>query len=434
MRAERGRPPWLPFVALLILVACSAPAVSPAVGPDPIRIGIVTSCEGTFVGDRDPTLAGAELPLIQRGARPVGPSPWDGITGGSVAGRPVELVIGCERWGDRRTTISAFSRLVEQAGVDIVVGPLWAQDGIATREFARAHPDVTFLATDSEQATTLGRSVPNLYRFEPDQYQWNAPLGVYARRTLGWKSAATFGEGSPVGWQVDGFVAAFCSLGGQVTPADRLTSAPSRSTDPGSLISSVPGTVDGLFVTSMTGGGTLGGTGTVIPRWERTHAPLKRHLLVGWGLLYPPDRRLLGVVGASSDPFKATPAWNRYRTALSDAFPDLQDPGWVNQPYYDAVEPVLEALEQVGGDLSDGQRRFATALAHLRYHSPEGLITLDRHHQAVAPIYLGRVVMSDRGPRVKQITVFEHVHQTLPGYFSPTSPPPSFTQPPCRSG
>src|SRR5262249_51162220 len=157
------------------------------------------------------------------------------------------------------TTISAFSDLVERRGADIVIGPLWAQDGIATREYARAHPDVTFIATDSEQATTLKRSVPNLYRFEPDEYQWNAALGIYARRSLGWSGAATFGEGSPVGWQVGGFIAGFCALGGHITMADRLSTAPAPSVDPGSMVSRVSGMVDGLFVTAMTGGGTLGG-------------------------------------------------------------------------------------------------------------------------------------------------------------------------------
>lgn len=215
--------------------------------------------------------------------------------------------------------------------------------------------------------------------------------------------------------------------------ADRFFTDPSLTVDAGSIVPKIPGSVDGLFLTGLTGGGKFGGTGTVVPRWRQTHPPLKQRLLVGWGLLYPPDRGLRGVVGASSDPFRATPAWNRYNTALAQAFPGLQDPNYYNQPYYDGVKPVLKALAQVNGDLSDGQRRFAAALARLRYHAPEGLITLDRRHQAIAPIYLGRVVVTNGKPRVKQIGVVKHVHQTLGGYFSPTSPAPSQTQPACRS-
>ena len=173
------------------------------------------------------------------------------------------------------------------------------------------------------------------------------------------------------------------------------------------------------------------------PRWEQAHAPLKRHLLVGWQLLYPkPDPRAPWRCWSELGSFRpATPAWHQYLKAFSDAFPGYDDPYLTNQPYYDGVEPVLEALEQVNGDLSDGQRRFADALAHLRYHSPEGLITLDRRHQAIAPIYLGRVVVPAHGkPYVKQIDVFKHVHQTLGGLLLTDVPRHRARHsPPCRS-
>jgi len=179
----------------------------------------------------------------------------------------------------------------------------------------------------------------------------------------------------------------------------------------------------------------LGGTGTAVPRWAKLHPPLGRHLLVGWAVLSN-DPRLLGVVGSNPDPwFSPTPAWRRYTADFHKAFPNVFDPSLNNQPYYDAVEPVLEALAQVHGDLSGGERRFASALAHLRYHSPEGLITLDARHQAIAPIYLYKVERRHGGGiHVKQIGELPHVHQTLDGYFSPTSPAPSFTQPACHRG
>jgi branched-chain amino acid transport system substrate-binding protein len=434
MRADRPGALVASIVALLTLVGCSASPVAPAAGTDPIRIGVITICEGTFAENQDAALAGAELPFIQRGARLIGTVPQEGVTSVSVGGRPVELVSACERYGDRSTTISALSSLVERSRADIVVGPLWQGDSIAVREYARYHPDVTFIATGNEQSATLRRPVPNQYRFDPDAEQWNAALGTYARRTLGWKSAATLSEGDPTGWQVAGFVAGFCSIGGRIAMADRLFTDKSLAVDPGPLVAKIPSTVDGLFLTGITGGGPkFGGTGRAVPRWRQTHPLLRQHLLIGWGLLYPPDPALRGVVGASPDPFRSTPAWDAYNTAFAQAFPGLQDPYYFNQPYYDGVEPVLQALRQVNGDLSEGQRRFAAALAHLRYHSPEGLITLDRRHQAIAPIYLGRVAGPGADAPVVQIGVVKHVHETLGGYFSPTSPPPSATQPACRS-
>ena len=80
--------------------------------------------------------------------------------------------------------------------------------------------------------------------------------------------------------------------------ADRFFTDPSLTVDAGSIVPKIPGSVDGLFLTGLTGGGKFGGTGTVVPRWRQTHPPLKQRLLVGWGLLYPPDRGLRGDVWA----------------------------------------------------------------------------------------------------------------------------------------
>ena len=346
MRAKRPRSLVASIVGLVTLVGCSASRSTPAASADPIRIGVVTVCEGPFSENLDATLAGAELPFIERGAQPLGSSPKEGITSVSLGGRPVELLNACERWGDRSTTISALSSLVEDSGADIVIGPLWANDSIAVREYARAHPDITFIATGNEQSPTLKRTVPNLYRFEPDVYQWNAVLGSYARRNLGWDSAATFGDSDVPGFQVAGFIAGFCSLGGQIAMSDRLFLDQSRTCDPGSLVSKIPPQVDGLFLTGTTAGGAVGGTMTMAPRWERAHPPLKRHLLVGAQLLYPPYRVLRGVVGSSPDPFRMTPAWSRYGEALDQRSPISTTPSTSTSPTTTASSPRSKHLSR----------------------------------------------------------------------------------------
>ena len=70
------------------------------------------------------------------------------------------------------------------------------------------------------------------------------------------------------------------------------------------------------------------------------------------------------------------------------AFPDLDAHTVFPVVYYDAMAAVLQALEQVHGDLSGGERQFQTALAKVRLESPIGPIHLDQDRQAVAPIYL----------------------------------------------
>jgi branched-chain amino acid transport system substrate-binding protein len=97
------------------------------------------------------------------------------------------------------------------------------------------------------------------------------------------------------------------------------------------------------------------------------------------------------------------------------------------------MEPVLEALQKVQGDLAHGERPFQKALARLRFRAPNGVTSLDARRQAIAPIYLGRVEKNPRGKLVvRQIAVLPNVEQTFGGYFSPATPPPGRTQPKCK--
>ena len=156
-----------------------------------IRIGMVVDCYGGFAFSRDLIMAGAELPLIQRGARLAGDHPSDGIVGASVASRPVRLLTACEAWADKSTTITGLSDLVERQHADVVVAPGFSGDSIAVHDYAQHHPRVTFFLTGFEQSATLKHPLRNVFRFEPDSVMWSAGLGSYAYNTLGWRDAAT---------------------------------------------------------------------------------------------------------------------------------------------------------------------------------------------------------------------------------------------------
>ncbi len=279
-----------------------------------IRIGVVVDCAG-FSFQLQQTIAGAELPLIQRGATLRGKQPSGGLNGATVAGKPVTLLTACKTFGDRSTVISALSKLVEIEGADIVIGPSQNRDAIAVREYARSHPNTTFIAAGGEQATTLKHTVPNLYRFLPDPVQLFAGLGAYARHTLGWKTAATVSNSDESSWpSVAGFDTEFCSLGGHIPNVDRVWV--DRDDDQGRHL---PTGVDGVFLQGG-GFGPFGGSGSFVPKWGKLHPPVGRHLVVGWSVLWPVPQ-LVGVVGASTDPYKSTPAWQHYLDAFAKAFP-----------------------------------------------------------------------------------------------------------------
>jgi hypothetical protein len=75
------------------------------------------------------------------------------------------------------------------------------------------------------------------------------------------------------------------------------------------------------------------------------------------------------------------------------------------------------------------------ALARIRFDSPEGQYRVDARHQAITPIYLGRMQRGANGKlEVRQTRVVPEVEQTFGGYFSGTTPAPSRIQPTCRHG
>jgi branched-chain amino acid transport system substrate-binding protein len=374
-------------------------------------------------------LAGAELPLVARGAKLSGRHPSDGIEGPVVGGRRVKLTIGC---ADTQTTMLAEARrLVELDRVDVVVGPLGPTAGLALREYARRQPEVTFVAGPSA-APELTRSdpAPNVFRFFADTAQSTAGLGSYAFRELGWRRAAIVGWDHPFEWaQAAGFVAEFCALGGTVDRRLWTTG------DESSLAAAVPRTVDGVFVA-----GGLGAPERFLSRYATLRAPLAQHVVVSgaaWVRRGMADRlgaRLDGVVSGFSLPFELTPAERAYVASFREAFPTLPGEAATSilvLPYALAVEATLEALEQNGGAVG---RPLQARLAALELRSPLGLIRLDPNRQAIAANFLSRFESTRRKLVLRTLRVVPAVDASFGGYFRPTSPPPTRRLPVCQPG
>ena len=412
-------------------------AVAGCSGADaPVRIGLLTDCRGLFSSYEDGALAGAELPLVERGARLRDGRPSGGVSSATVAGRDVEFVRGCTEQSEHTVLVEEARRLVEDEGVDAVVGPMGEADSLVAREVARRYPDVIFIPTLSgAQELTLRRPAPNVFRFDTDEAQDVAGLGSYAYRQLGWRRAAVVTDVTPVGWQEEaGFVAEFCALGGKVT---------ARYVTPVDLDSPVVARAlreaDG--VASLVYGGTFTPP-TFVPALARAVGSPRTRLVVGTYVLEDSNALVPvtgvpdGVVGASSiPPANATPAMRRYRRAFSTAFPGLP-PTDAETPvvlaFHDAMEGLLRGIEASDGDLSDGRRRLRAELARVRLDLPSGPALLDRNRQAVRRTYLKRIVGGRGGKRTFELVrVVPGVEQTFAGLLS-GAPAPGPGSQPCR--
>jgi len=428
MRADRlGSRILLPFgvlVAGLVTMASGCGGGKAGV----IRIGVLSDCESSFASGYEATIAGAELPLILRGAALRGPNPSDGVKGASVAGKPVELVVRCVREFSRASTLAALRLLVERDRVDVVVGPNGPADGLVVRDYAKRRPGITFVYPGFDGAVTLNDAAPNVFRYRVTMAQWGAGLGWYAYRRLGWRHAVTIGNIEP---GPAGFIAEFCSLGGKIARRLWLDGG-----DLGALVAKIPKTgVDGVFLpTSLFSYDTE----SFVATWADRHPDLAQWLVAGDGIvtvgLGAKDKRLLGVVASNPTPWSATHAWATYSAELRRAFPRGKADPIVALDFFDSVEPAVEALEQVHGDLSRGERRLMDALARLKFDSPEGPRRLDSNHQAIGVIYLGKMVRDEKGKlTVRTIRVVPNVDQSFGGYFSGTTAV-SRTQPSCKRG
>src|SRR5512134_19553 len=123
MRADRSR------VALLLAVASLAVGGAGCSGGErPMRIGLLTDCRGIFSGYEDGMLAGAELPLLRRGARLTNGQPSGGVSEARAAGRNLELIRGCTEESEHSILVEEVRRLVEVEGVDAVVGAIGESD------------------------------------------------------------------------------------------------------------------------------------------------------------------------------------------------------------------------------------------------------------------------------------------------------------------
>jgi branched-chain amino acid transport system substrate-binding protein len=413
-----------------------------------IKIGILSDCAGDFGAWYNADIGGAQAYFIAHdGAKPNGPVPTDGITGGSIAGHPIDIVgYGCSD-DTAAKALSEVRRLVEADGAQVVIGPLSGDEGIAVANYAKTQPDKTFInGTSGAQDMTLKVRAPNVYRFNGDGAQWSAGVGDYVYRHWGWRHAAVIMDDYAFGWtSAAGFIADFCADGGTVT---RIY-PPLGTTDYSSYIAQIPQHTDGLF-------SAVGGSGLLdlLKQYVQVRGPFKPHTLAG--NIFIPDPATLAAVGpstigavygTSTTEDTTSPNAAAYIAALKQAYPaktsSLPAPGTLASlassvftvNYYDAAWALDKALTAVHGDLSNGQAALHAALAHTALpDAPYGPITLDQNRQAIITNYIGEVTPPPPGsklPGMKTIYAVPDVTESFGGLFTPTTPSPGRGEPPC---
>jgi branched-chain amino acid transport system substrate-binding protein len=389
-----------------------------------IKVGVTATLEGTYTVLGEDGIRGFQTALKKYGT--------------TVGGKQLEFIIASTD-ATPDSAVRAARKLVEQDKVDLMLSPLSGDEGIAVKNYAKTHPEITFInAASGAQETTYVDPAPNFYRFNMDGAQWQAGLGNYIYKNKGYKKIATVGEDySFVYTQVFGLVLEYCAAGGQVTNRQWV---PLGTKDFASVIAAMPDDVDAIYL-------GLGGGDAVNFLNQYQQAGGKAHLIGGSIMVDQTilsakgnaKNALIGTVAASgqADTWDA-PSWQAFVKAYQDLFPPekrFPSPSLLATNYYDATQALMEALAKVNGDLSDGQKKLRETLNTLVIEAPNGEIKLDKNRQAIGTNFVTEVVDDGKGALFsKVVAVIPNVNQTLgydPKVFAKIGLP-SRTTPECK--
>ena len=334
-----------------------------------------------------------------------------------VAGKKIQLVVESSD-GTPNVARDMVRKLIEQDGVDFEVGPLSGDEGIAVHDYAKTQPNKVFLnGSSAAEDTTLFSPARNFYRFSTDGVQWMAGLGTYAYKVRHYRRVVTLGEDYSFPYsQVGGFMVEFCRAGGHVPHKFWV---PLGNKDFSSVISAIPSDIDAIYVALGGADGLnflkqyvqfggkapiIGGSVTVDQTMLSTKGTLYQHVLK------------VPSAGPIADDNPA-PAWKAFVKEYRTMFPypiGNHSPSLFTHAYYVNAKAALLALQQVHGDLSNGEAAFKRALDHLEFMSPTGMVHVDQNRNGVADIFLTVVARHADGTLYnKLIAVTHNVNQTL---------------------
>jgi branched-chain amino acid transport system substrate-binding protein len=446
---RKSRRFWLPAaLAILVVLAATLAATVPAgkaskSAASPIKIAILSDCQGAFASNYEQDIGGAITALAQfAGVKPKNPNkPSAGWTGGQIGGHPLKLVgIGCSN-DKADTAIKETRRLMEQLGADVMIGPLSGDESVAVANYAKQHSNKTFVnGTAGAWDTTAAVKAPNFFRFNGDGIQWNAGIGDLAYRKLKWRKAAIIMDDYSFGYASGaGMIADFCAAGGNIV---KRVFPPLNATDFSSYARQLPdpSKVDGYFW-------AVGGTGTIpsLKAFEQAHGKITANKVIGNLFFFASGAdkqlgpRLNGayVGGFGSSPDLKSAAVTKYKAILDrwyKKYPPLAGKAsdhaadGFTYNYYLNAWGLVKALKAVNGDISGGQKKLQTALRTTSVDGAYGKVTLDKNRQAIQDQYSYRMDVKAGALSIVTVQFIPKVAQSFGGSITK---PPSRTSPTC---
>lgn len=405
-----------PRVVGLVIVALLAWACAPAgsdetttTGEEPAvttteAAGATTSTaeDGEPAGEGEPIVIGYLSPTSSGAAESAQDmiDGWDMFWEGhglEVSGRPIEVLVE-DSAGDPAVALNKARLLVEQRNVDMLVGTLFANEGLAVAEYVADTGTPTFYHIASADDLTQRTPVPNVLR----PAGWSSslphhPFGSWVAEQGECQTLQTIGSDYAFGHEVTGgFVNTFTDAGGEIV--EQIWN-PIGETDFSSYLASIQAAQpDCVFAIQV------GASATRFLQSWNDFGLAGQIPLYGGEVLFDasiirgvdPPEIIEGMISVGHyAEGRDAPATQEFVEAYDSAFGKL--PSYYAAASYSVGQWIAQALESVEGQVEDSEALLAAVHAVELDDSPLGPMRLDEYGNPILDVYIREVAIRDDG-------------------------------------
>jgi len=352
--------------ALLALASVSLTAHAQS---DELRVGVIGNITGNFAIFGTTMVNGVRMAVDE--------------AGGKAGNLPIRLFVVDDE-GNPELAVTRLKTLDARDKVDVVVGPVSGNIGMAAVEWARESGVPVVVAYSAPEDITMRKAANNVVRAGWSGAQPMFALGEYAARQ-GWKHIVMVGEDYAFPHnQMGGFLKTFCRNGGE--KVDKIWH-PIGTSDFSSILAVLPDADAVLY-------NGAGADGVAFFRQFEEFGLLGTRPLLGGSNFYAignlPAMGKGTVGGLSALQYSdslETPAFKKFRDDYRQRYG--QSPMATSEHGYVAMRMVIKAVTQVGGK---DRTRLIDALRKTDMpDAPRGAFRLDDYGNPVQTIYINEV-------------------------------------------
>jgi branched-chain amino acid transport system substrate-binding protein len=371
-----------------------APAEDEAAG-EPIKIGLIAPLTGPGAAAAADAVKGWELYWEQNGA--------------SVAGRTIEWSVEDEGACDPNLAQNKAEKLLDVDQVAFIVGPMCGNDAPVVAEWISQRGDIALLPIASTDDLTQRTPYDGVIRVGGwTSSQVHHPFGEWAYEQ-GYRRVVTMCWDYQYGWEsCGGFARTFKEKGGEIIDA---IWNPIGTQDFAPYITQIrDAEPDAVFVQQGAADAVR-----LLQAWKDFGLDESITLLGGESV---GDQSAIRSLGALAEGLISVgkfpdggddPALVEFVTAYEDAYSEI--PSYYSNDMYVAAKWIAQALEEVGGDVSD-KAAFVAAIQAQTVEGPTGAYQLDEYGNPRFNVYVREVVARDDGQFVnKPIETYPDVSQ-----------------------